>query len=136
MVFQVMGELEIRTFDTDQPYFVISVRSPNCEMAEMINSRNRIGTLFLEFSDTDNSKYGKIFKRDDANSILCYVEAMKNFCELCICQCEAGISRSAGIAGALNKIYNGEDDYYFKRYLPNNHVYNSILAEAIKCGLL
>ena len=47
---------------------------------------------------------------------------------ICV-NCEAGISRSAGIAGALSKIYNKEDSYYFKHFCPNMFVYTSILKE-------
>ena len=49
--------------------------------------------------------------------------------ELIVCQCDAGISRSAGIAAALAKCLNGDDKYYFKHFLPNSLVYSQIIKE-------
>lgn len=45
-----------------------------------------------------------------------------------VCHCEAGISRSAGVAGALAKHFNGDDSKFFKSpYLPNRLVYRTLL---------
>lgn len=44
-----------------------------------------------------------------------------------IVHCDAGISRSAGVAAALNKYFNGRDQFYFDNYCPNMHVYRTLL---------
>lgn len=45
-----------------------------------------------------------------------------------IIHCEAGISRSAGVAGALSKYILGDDSQFFRTpYLPNRLVYKTLL---------
>ena len=64
-----------------------------------------------------------------AKKIVKFVKKYLNDVELIVCQCEAGISRSAGIAAGLAKCIDGDDDYFFKRYLPNSLVYSMIRKE-------
>jgi len=71
----------------------------------------------------------KLFGKKDARHILAFVEKYANDINLIAVNCEAGISRSAGVAGALSKILNNDDSYYFKHYLPNSLVYRLILQE-------
>jgi hypothetical protein len=44
-------------------------------------------------------------------------------------QCDAGISRSAGIAGAISKYYLNKDQWVFNRYRPNMHCYTKVLQK-------
>lgn len=47
-----------------------------------------------------------------------------------VINCEAGISRSAGVAAALSKHYTGDDSRFFSnagKYLPNRLVYRTLL---------
>ena len=67
------------------------------------------------------------FTEENAKQILDFIEKYKNEVDLIVVHCEAGISRSAGVAGALSLIYNGTDEYYFKHYLPNILCYRKIL---------
>ncbi len=69
----------------------------------------------------------QLFTDNDARIILDFVQDCRIDIDLIVVHCEAGISRSAGVAGALSLIYNGSDEYYFHRYLPNIFVYRSIL---------
>jgi predicted protein tyrosine phosphatase len=69
----------------------------------------------------------KLFTDENAKQILDFVEKYKLEIETIIVHCEAGISRSAGVAGALSLIYNGTDQLYFDDYLPNMLVYRKIL---------
>lgn len=69
----------------------------------------------------------KLFTDEDAKSILNFVELCKNGVDLIVVHCEAGISRSAGVAGALSLIMNGSDQYYFDKFLPNIFVYRRLL---------
>lgn len=145
MEFQVFSEKLIKHYHTDRNHIVISIRSPKEEPAELPFQEHRIGIVQLVFHDVGdiglqgqnvNNKAIKFkcFTNKDAQLILLFVEALKRNIELVICQCEAGISRSAGVAGALNKIYNGDDAYFFKHYLPNMLVYRTILEEYYKEG--
>ena len=74
----------------------------------------------------------QLFGRKDAIHILEFVEKYIDDIKLIIVNCEAGVSRSAGVAGALSKILNGWDDAYFKHSLPNMLVYRTILVEYFK----
>ena len=69
----------------------------------------------------------RLFTDNDARIILDFVQDCRVDIDLIVVHCEAGISRSAGVAGALSLIYNGSDEYYFHRYLPNIFVYRKIL---------
>jgi hypothetical protein len=46
-----------------------------------------------------------------------------------VINCEAGISRSAAIAAALSKILTGDDKVFFDQFIPNRHIYRTILTE-------
>lgn len=69
------------------------------------------------------------FSEKNASDILDFVEKSKEAIDLLIVACEAGISRSAGTAAALGKIYLGSDDFVFEseRYRPNIFIYRTIL---------
>ena len=69
----------------------------------------------------------KLFTDQEAEQILNFVDKYKFEVKMIIIHCEAGISRSAGVAGALSLIYNGSDQYYFDKYIPNIFVYRKIL---------
>ena len=68
-----------------------------------------------------------IFDEVMAKEIVDFVEEYRYVVGTIIRQCEAGISRSAGIAAALSKCINGDDKYFFNRYLPNSLVYSKII---------
>jgi len=69
----------------------------------------------------------KLFTEKQAKDILEFVQTYEWEVDLIVVHCEAGISRSAGVAGALSLIYNKTDQYYFDHYLPNMLVYRKIL---------
>ena len=81
------------------------------------------------YSCNSNDLELKLFCATDAKRILMFVKKYMNQVDFICVNCEAGISRSAGIAGALSKIYNKEDSYYFKHFCLNMFVYTSILKE-------
>lgn len=63
-----------------------------------------------------------------------HAKAIKEFVELhkdgnFIVQCDGGVSRSAGVAAALMKFYNGDDTPIFDnpRYCPNMRCYRTML---------
>jgi protein-tyrosine phosphatase len=49
--------------------------------------------------------------------------------EAIIVNCEAGISRSAGVAAALAKFFYDDDKEIFKKAIPNMYVYRLTLRE-------
>lgn len=86
--------------------------------------------LRLGFFDIDNnypSFHGKM-TIDDAELIVDFVQ--RNMDKKIIIHCDEGQSRSAGIAAALSKYYNGDDSEYFKNsdMAPNHLCYDLILV--------
>lgn len=103
---------------------------------------NCLGILRLEVFDYDgknfNSLYNtsldltedKIYNVDHAKKVLDFVFTNINKVDLIITQCDASISRSPGMAAALSKIINNDDEIFFKPpYYPNRLIYRTILNE-------
>ena len=131
MQFLVLSRREIENYKCDKAHIVISIKDPETEIVGLPYNDTRLSTLYLAFHDFDDLSKdypGKIrlFNKEDAKKIVEFVNHYKNKIEIIVCNCEAGISRSAGVAGALSKIFNKDDTEIFKNYLPNMLVYRTI----------
>jgi len=152
MEIKIFNEKDIQKFKTNKKHIVISIQDPNSNFVKLPKQKSRIGWLGLQFYDLDKDTgyfpYGGaydgtlfhriipnfmihrfLFEFNHAKHILEFVGFHKNNINLVIINCVAGISRSAGVAGALSKILNNDDSYYFKHYCPNMRVYRTILEE-------
>ena len=135
MEFLVMSEREIQNYDTDKIHIIISIRSPDSLPIIMPYRKKCLDILRLSFHDLDGihvptpATHFTLFTKKDSKKIMNFVTRYILNIELIICQCEAGISRSAGVAAALSKIINGDNKEIFKYYLPNMLVYRKILEE-------
>ena len=132
MEIKVFSEEAIQHFKTDEKHIVISIQDPNYDFVTLPENKNRINWIGLHFYDLDKDTgqfpYSKfIFNSTQAKIILDFVERNKNKVDLICVNCVAGISRSMGIGGALGKILNNDDTYFFKHGLPNMLVYRTIL---------
>jgi len=76
------------------------------------------------------------FNQDMAKQILDFYLKIENKVDNLLVHCEAGWSRSPGVAGALSKIFLGDDMYFFNNYSPNRFVYRLIINEALESGIL
>ncbi len=91
--------------------------------------------LRLQFHDIDtnimeslgNTYFG--MDDSDAKEIVVFLERWYNKVDYLIIHCHAGISRSSGIASAIEKYYNGDDSKYFHNsiYRPNMRCYRLVL---------
>jgi predicted protein tyrosine phosphatase len=144
MQFLVFSRDRIKNFTLGKPHIVISITDPNSEFASIHPNESCLGILRLKFHDINNEarkhieetyktspKANKMvyFSKKEASQIVDFVRAHLDLIEVIVCQCDAGISRSAGTAAALSKYITGSDEFYFKHYLPNSLVYNTILEE-------
>lgn len=136
----VLGRGEIGTFSALLPYAVISITDPEKEDADIYQSSFLHSVLRLRFHDIAGKKNSELknfqptdeiaMTQEQALNILNFVRDNFRDVELIVCQCEAGVSRSAAVAAALSKILNNEDDFFFKHYWVNHWVYNLILENA------
>jgi predicted protein tyrosine phosphatase len=117
---------------------LISIKDPSEQPIDHTMSHQYGETcaiLNLTFHDVDSIKIANDYKLTAftpkmAKQILRWlVSVIANDIELIIVQCNAGISRSAGVVAALSFIINGDDSWVFNdnRYLPNRLVYRTIL---------
>ena len=89
-------------------------------------------TLYLRFEDFDTELPGwpvQLIQKEDAKKIATFVMANKHNGKYFIVQCDAGVSRSAGVA-ALMKYFNRDDSPIFDnpQYCPNMRCYRMVLG--------
>ncbi|MFA5025412.1 MAG: hypothetical protein WC503_02825 [Candidatus Shapirobacteria bacterium] len=94
-----------------------------------MDNKNRLAFLTLIFHDVDVAHDGMhhLFNKSHAKRILSFVDQWKDRIDEIVINCNAGFSRSPGVAAALSKIINGDDEEYFRKYNPNRLVYRTIL---------
>ena len=137
MEFKVLSRDEMEIFETTKRYVVISIIDPEAKPVAIYKDNPPEGILHMKFPDLDVAHDGYaysylLFDKYNAKDILRFVKYHEDNIDLIVCQCEAGISRSAGVAGALARIYNNDDSYIFTSYLPNSLVYSTIIKEYYK----
>lgn len=96
-------------------------------------------TLYLHFEDFDTELPGwsiQPIQKEDAEKIAAFVMANKHNGRHFIVQCDAGVSRSAGVAAALMKYFNGDDSPIFDspQYCPNMRCYRMVLDALMEGG--
>ncbi|UCB44911.1 MAG: hypothetical protein JSV25_11930 [Spirochaetota bacterium] len=127
----IKGEREIGNFiqAINDDFVLISITSPEEDWASIPENVNCRGVLRLKFHDIEHPAHGYVhFSDDHAAKIKDFVEEY-NYVKVIICQCEAGISRSAGVASALLKQYGMDENEIFTKgfYMPNLLVYKKML---------
>lgn len=113
-------------------------KNPQDQIAQ-IKGVSEDNILRLSFYDldkqlTDKGKDLLIFNKDMALEIKSFIIGHILACELkgailsIVVHCEAGISRSAGCAGAIVKFFNGDCSEFFKTpFIPNRLVFKTLL---------
>ena len=122
--------------ELDSSTIVISIYDPN-KKPELTNHDlqtipHLCGLLSVPFWDELLDEHGCMTELQ-AREILSFVKTHLPWISNIVVHCEAGISRSAGVAAALAKILNGNDDFFFdyfhNRYVPNMTCYRRILEQ-------
>ncbi len=114
------------------PHIIISISSSPDDLARIrVNDQCR-GVLRLSFPDADapSELHGEetLFSKAKAEEIWKLVRAHQGSIERLIVHCDAGLSRSPGVAAAISKALTGDDSQYFGgRYRPNMRVYRTLL---------
>ena len=100
------------------PWAVISITDADAPDAR-IRTANCVGLLRLKFDDIRTpSPYFVAFTSQDARRILAFAADVWDKADVLLVHCEAGISRSAGVAAALSRIYFGENAKFFAASVP------------------
>lgn len=141
--FKIMSKKIAETYTSPFKYILISITEPGEDVPFFVHDPNRKGVLSVKIHDVDDVKlaneYGyKILDSNQAENIIKFVEEYKDKIEQIAVHCHAGVSRSAGCAAALSKIYNGTDEDIFNSefHIPNMHVYKTILNKAFDMKLI
>jgi predicted protein tyrosine phosphatase len=114
----------------DVPHVIISITTTADDQARLPPSPMCSGVLRLVFPDLDEPRPdfpGEIFGPDHANAICAFVEQHRDQITRVVLHCDAGVSRSPGVAAALAVCLGEDDAELFRRYRPNMRVYRTIL---------
>lgn len=129
----------------DTPTVMISISTPYIEYPDngpFCSAENNVLSIqFLYFSDADSpgkDVYG--VQVNEADLVSGYeATVVKRLLDTfpdtdVIVHCDAGISRSSGVAAAILKAYTGDDSQIFNnpRYMPNMRCYRFVLNELMK----
>jgi predicted protein tyrosine phosphatase len=124
-----MSRRELESLKLDNKNIVvISIADPDNPSVKIPEGVK--GYLRLEFYDIEENinNYFPMNERD-ADQVSKFAKIHWGRADCIIVQCEAGISRSAGVAGAILKYFTGNDCAVFgsKRYYPNRLCYRLTL---------
>lgn len=113
-------------------HIIISITDPYSSKANIPPNKNCLGILKTQFYDLEKSLNidGEIINpitKEQAQEIVNFINKYVNKIDGIIVQCQAGISRSAGIAAAISVVFNGDDTEFFEKYVPNMTCYRAIL---------
>jgi hypothetical protein len=113
-------------------YIVIGYRTPKIDYLPIEFSpwcKGHLEIFAHDYGVRDNGPGLVIFNREQARQILDLVLKEKENIYHCIIQCDGGISRSSATAAAISKILYNDDMWIFDnpRYVPNMHIYSTIL---------
>ena len=141
LALQVLDRSLARTTTHEEPYAVISITDPQLKHPVLADSSYCKAVLRLQFSDVSNdfpmlrgTAHIAAFTPATARQIVDFVrEQMQNDVRLLIVHCEAGMSRSAGVATALSQFYNHDETHCLVHYRPNAHVRRLVLAALREC---
>jgi predicted protein tyrosine phosphatase len=137
MKFVNIPKAVVEFVDIKYPDFVlISITETSSEKGTLRVPSCCKDVLYLQFHDIDKDRENlTLFSRKHAKEILEFFNKYKNKTKNIIIHCTAGISRSAGVAAALYRIYYGENDTnYWSSFMPNMLVYRTILREYYGLG--
>ena len=142
------NDVENFQFERNKKYLIISISGyyePLANFSISVLYNDDIEIKFFLFDDVDketkfydleNNQYHLIIpmKEDQAKDIVNLVEKYYNQVDYTIVHCNTGISRSAGVVGALCKWLWNDDSYVFEDeyFKPNMHVYRMLLSSFYK----
>ena len=111
-----------------RPSMLISIRDVGARRI-LDENDNLIHRMHLEFEDWDANNDGEIVMSDDDARMVARFVRIAYYgsidCDLYV-NCEAGQSRSAGVAAAISKVLFDDDERFFRMYHPNMLCYRKV----------
>ena len=120
---RILNRKEAKKFSYEPHDFKTAIISiTDTDKADVIFEKNETNgiraILRLKFDDVERDyKNEHCITKEDAESIVKFVNKNKNKVDKFIVHCEAGVSRSAGVGAAIMKALNGDDWDVFKNPL-------------------
>jgi predicted protein tyrosine phosphatase len=136
MNFMVLNRHNVTIVLPETNHIIISICEPHKDFVNIPDNKYCKDILQLKYTDEDDIKRASYFGQLDqlftdkqAQKVIDFVMKYKDEIELIICQCDGGISRSSGTAGALGIILNNDDKFIFNKslFVPNMFVYRKLL---------
>ncbi len=132
MNISIMSRRDAKKYSYRLPFktAIISITDPDSVDNSFGKSENLVAVLKLKFEDVC-SGYPGCMTEEDARKIVDFVNSVEDKIDLLVVHCEAGISRSAGVAAAISRFKHGDDSWVFDsgKYIPNMHCYKLVLQE-------
>jgi len=125
--FEVRSAYNAELFRRDRPWAAISISTLGD--FPVLSEDHRKGLLQLVFADTADLGRADSFTSSLAAEVVDFVEQVWDRIEVLLIHCEAGLSRSRGVAAALSWIYYGDDGPWFEYDFPNGLVYQLLVDE-------
>lgn len=128
-----IGRAALSVFEPPEPCIIISVVDPTAPIAVFEPNPRIVDVLRVQpFHDIDEPYPGAVlFDQERAESIARFVLRHPEI-SLIVAQCEAGISRSAGIAAAIFEAFGLIGRSPFETGIPNRHVYRMLLEQLMR----
>lgn len=125
MKIDIMNRMQAVDFEFDDKTAVISI-SGKYDDCPNIKSKK---VLYLKFDDYDKFHQNSINKID-ANNVIQFINDNIKGINRIVVHCGAGKSRSAGVAAAIGKWMNNDDNFVFDNsyYIPNMLCYRMVLT--------
>jgi predicted protein tyrosine phosphatase len=122
VVSRSMAQYMTHTLDCETA--IISITDIGSRLAKFNNNQHIFSVCRLQFADTLSG-----MSAHDAEVLVSFIENSWGQIEQFLIHCEAGISRSAGVAAAICIAHDLDDDFIWesKRFLPNPHVITQML---------
>jgi|LSQX01.2.fsa_nt_gb predicted protein tyrosine phosphatase len=116
-------------------WVAVSIFSSGDSPARVASNGRCMGIFPFRFDDIDTVAEGvplQIFDRELAGEILDTVDEWREKADTIVVQCDAGVSRSMGLAAGICKHLGIPDDYFFAHGVPNMLVYRTVLQESFR----
>ncbi len=136
LAIQVLDRASIVRCSHSEKFAVISITDPQLKHPVVAPNKFCSAILQLSFSDVDErlaklsiaSPYVTPFSTLMAQMIATFVrQEIALGVNLTVVQCDAGMSRSAGVASALSQYYNHDEAFFLAHYRPNRWVRRLVL---------